>query len=128
MISTGQLNTAVTSVWAAAPDVNGGGGTSLGTVNVLLIFVVAPVTVLLLIAAVYLRPGSAPGAQRYRPNRGWSAEPTWIGVPSREVHGSPALEGAGVLRDQAALTAPEAEESTAVSSADPSVGGARGSW
>lgn len=116
------------AAFAAGPDVNGVDGhvAPLGTVNFILIFALLPLAVLGIITLIFMRPGS--GAQRYRPGRGWNAQPTWIGVPAREDHDAPALEGARALQ-QAAGTAPDDElESASGARQDPNAGGARGSW
>lgn len=124
------LVAAPAAAFAAAPDVNGVHGhyTPLGAVNIILIFLVAPFALLVVLSLIFLRPGSAPGAQRYRPQRGWSAHPTWIGVPAREDHDAPALEGARHLQEEAG-TAPGYGQEPPPRPHDASgPGGARGSW
>ena len=104
----------------------------LGAVNAILIFAVAPIATLLVISAIFLRPGSATGSQRYRPGRGWHAEPEWVGVPEREHHEDHAMSGADSLADAAeGLTHERAGELEADGPVDPSnrrQGGAHGSW
>lgn len=128
--------TVLTSAAALAADVNGvhGNAGQLGVVAAIFIFGVAPVGLLILISLIFLRPGSAPGTQRYRPNRGWDAEPTWLGVPAREAHHVHALQGADELEHGSAVRAEQAAQTervgaeTPVARHDPSIGGARGHW
>jgi hypothetical protein len=119
--------------FAAGPGVNEiSSSKPLGAVNAILIFAVAPIATLLLISAIFLRPGSAPGSQRYRPGRGWHAEPEWVGVPEREHHEDHAMSGADTLADAAeGLTHEHVGELEADGPVDPSSrrqGGAHGSW
>jgi hypothetical protein len=106
----------------------------LGTVNAILIFGVAPVATLAILTLIFLRPGSAPGSQRYRPGRGWHAEPTWVGVPAREHHSEHTLEGADVLGEQAEefVHHHDVAEIEPKSPTDPNAtrrqGGAHGAW
>ena len=58
-------------------------GTALGTGSALLLYVVGPLTLLLLIAAIVWLPGVRAG--RYRPQRGWSASPVWFAGPPDPV-------------------------------------------
>jgi hypothetical protein len=118
------------TAFAAGPAVDQpyGKSDSLGTVNSILIFAVIPLAVLGLMSLIFLRPGSSPGAQRYRPGRGWNANPTWVGVPAREDHDVPALEGADKLQQEAGLETDAPVEEPSVARQDPTVGGARGSW
>lgn len=115
------------AAFAARPDVNGvdGHNPPLSVVSGILIFFVLPVGLTLLIALFFLRPGSAPGAQRYRPGRDWTADATWLGVPSREHH-HPALAGAETLQhgEERPADAPD----VAAAPPDETIGGARGSW
>lgn len=125
-----------TAIAAGPPQVNEvRPGSSLGIVNGILIFGVIPIGVFGVLALIFLRPGSAPGAQRYRPGRGWNADPTWIGVPGRETTETPALEGAEHLQaDAYAVTHADGPEESADVIAGTGVGanrdqgGARGSW
>ena len=52
--------------------------------STLLIFVVAPLLVGLVIAALVWIPGMVRGA-RYRPGKGWAAAPVWFAGPSDPV-------------------------------------------
>jgi|GEM_PF-4563812 len=104
----------------------------LGAVNSILIFGVGPVALLLILTAIFLRPGSAPGSQRYRPGRGWNADPTWIGVPAREHHSEHALAGADTLEAEADEFShrehPPQIEPDSSETSNPRHGGAHGSW
>jgi hypothetical protein len=104
----------------------------LGAVNSILIFAVAPIGILLVIWGFFFRPGSSQGSQRYRPARGWHAEPEWLGVPAREHHSEHALEGADALEAEAeGLTGRSAGELEAEGPADLASrrqGGAHGNW
>lgn len=51
----------------------------LGTVNTILIFVVGPLVVFLIIAALTLRPRRSTGASRYRPGQPWPYPAQWFG-------------------------------------------------
>ena len=52
----------------------------LTTLGVLGLYVVAPMAILLVIAALVLLPGVA-RSSRYRPTKGWGAAPLWFGGP-----------------------------------------------
>ena len=54
---------------------------TLSTLEALGLYVVAPLAILLLVAALVLLPGMVRG-NRYRPARGWSAAPLWFGGPA----------------------------------------------
>lgn len=64
---------------AAPADDLPGRTDSFSAVDGILIFGVVPVGVCLIVALLTLRPGTAPRSQRYRPGRGWHAEPSWSG-------------------------------------------------
>ena len=51
------------------------------TLQAVLLYGVAPVVLLLLIAALVWLPGMVRGS-RYRPTRGWNAAPLWFGGPA----------------------------------------------
>lgn len=108
----------------------------LGTVNIILIFVVIPLALSAVLMLIFLRPSSAPGAQRYRPGRGWEAKPAWFGIESRADPSRPALPpapGAPLVGDileagvdldaSPGRTAPMSRATDATG-----LGGARGSW
>ena len=59
-----------------------GSGLSLG--GAVLLFVVAPLLIMLAIAALVWLPGMAK-ADRYRPQGGWSAAPVWFAGPPDPV-------------------------------------------
>ena len=56
-------------------------GDGLTTLQTVLLFGVAPLVILLLIAAVVWLPGMI-RSSRYRPTRGWNAAPLWFGGPA----------------------------------------------
>jgi hypothetical protein len=56
-------------------------GSGLTTLQAILIYGVAPLAILLLVAAVVWLPGMI-RSSRYRPTRGWSAAPLWFGGPA----------------------------------------------
>ena len=99
----------VASASAASADIGDKGSPEpLTVVEKLGYFAGIPILVLLISAAIFMRPGSG-GASRYRPNRGWDASQASFGH---------------------APLAPEVTSSSE-SSADPSDdqgGGSRGSW
>lgn len=81
--------TAYAAVAAPADDLPGH-ASSFTIVDGILVFAVLPVGLCLLVALVTLRPGSSPRAQRYRPGRGWDAEPSWSGPEPRQQAGATA--------------------------------------
>ena len=56
-----------------------GGG--LTTLQAVLLYGVAPLVILLLVAALVWLPGMI-RSSRYRPTRGWNAAPLWFGGPA----------------------------------------------
>ena len=52
----------------------------LSTVEAVALFVLAPLVILLVVAALVWLPGMVRGT-RYRPAQGWSAAPLWFGGP-----------------------------------------------
>ena len=56
-------------------------GESLTTLQAVLLYGVAPLAILLLIAALVWLPGMV-RSSRYRPTRGWNAAPLWFGGPA----------------------------------------------
>ena len=56
-------------------------GEGLTTLQTILLFGVAPLAILLLIAALVWLPGMI-RSSRYRPARGWNAAPLWFGGPA----------------------------------------------
>lgn len=69
------------------------GGPALGTGGTLFFFVVIPVGVFLVIAALALLP-SALRRPRYRPGKPWEQGDTWIGLPEDGESAEPAAESA----------------------------------
>lgn len=55
-------------------------GDGLTTLEALGLYVVAPLAILLVVAALVLLPGIA-RSSRYRPAKGWGAAPLWFGGP-----------------------------------------------
>ena len=55
-------------------------GEGLTTLEGLGLYVLAPLAILFVIAALVLLPGIAKGS-RYRPTKGWGAAPLWFGGP-----------------------------------------------
>ncbi len=53
----------------------------LTTLQAVLLYGVAPLAILLLVAAVVWLPGMV-RSSRYRPTRGWNAAPLWFGGPA----------------------------------------------
>lgn len=79
-------------------------GKGLGIAGTLLLYVVVPLVLLGLIAALAWLPGVV-RAQRYRPARGWNAVPVWFAGPVDPVRAVQDAQPGDVVR-----------------------GGARGSW
>ena len=59
-------------------------GKSLGTGAALLLYVVVPLAIAAVIATVVWLPG-ARRANRYRPNKAWTATPVWFAGPPEPV-------------------------------------------
>ena len=76
----------------------------LGTVTALVLYVVLPLTVVAVVAAVVWLPGAVKEG-RYRPAQGWAAKPVWFAGPVDPVAAVETAEVGDVVR-----------------------GGARGSW
>ena len=57
------------------------GEEGLSTLEAVALYALAPLVVLLLIAAVVWLPGAVRGG-RYRPGKGWGAAPLWFGGPA----------------------------------------------
>jgi hypothetical protein len=74
------LVTATPALAKLKPDDGEVPGTPLGTGNTLLVFVVIPVGVFLVIAALSVLP-SALSRPRYRPGKPWDHDAAWIGDP-----------------------------------------------
>jgi hypothetical protein len=74
------LATAGPALAKIKPDDGEVNGPSLGIGNTLLIFVVIPVGIFLVIAALSLLP-SALSRPRYRPGKPWEHDAAWIGDP-----------------------------------------------
>jgi hypothetical protein len=75
------LATAGPALAKLKPDDGEVPGPSLGLANTLLLFVVIPIGVSLVIAALAVLP-SALARPRYRPGKPWGHDPTWIGEPT----------------------------------------------
>lgn len=75
-----------------APDVE-----RLTTLESLGLYVVAPLVILLVVAALVLLPGLVRGS-RYRPARGWGAAPLWFGGPPDPVAAVESADPAGTVR------------------------------
>ena len=56
-------------------------GDGLTTLQAVLVYGVAPLAILLLVAALVWLPGMI-RSSRYRPTRGWNAAPLWFGGPA----------------------------------------------
>lgn len=56
-------------------------GQALTTLQTVLLYGVAPLAILLLVATVVWLPGMV-RSSRYRPTRGWNAAPLWFGGPA----------------------------------------------
>ncbi len=56
-------------------------GDGLTTLQAVLLYGVAPLLILLLVAAAVWLPGMI-RSSRYRPSRGWNAAPLWFGGPA----------------------------------------------
>lgn len=67
------------------------GGLDLG--QSLLVFVAAPLTILLVISAVVWLPGMV-RSERYRPGKGWSAPPMWFAGPPEPLAAVEAAQSA----------------------------------
>lgn len=72
-------------------------GKGLGTAGTLLVFVVLPLALVAVIAAVVWLPGAV-RANRYRPNRGWAASPVWFAGPPDPVAAVQSAEVGDVVR------------------------------
>ena len=69
----------------------------LSTGATVLLFVVLPIVLMLLTAALVWLPGMVK-ADRYRPQRGWSAAPVWFAGPPDPVAAVETAESGGVTR------------------------------
>ncbi len=69
----------------------------LSALGSLALYVLAPLAILLVIAALVLLPGMAKGS-RYRPARGWGAAPLWFGGPPDPAAAVEAADPAGMVR------------------------------
>ena len=72
-------------------------GHGLGPAATILLFVVLPLVVATLIAAVVWLPG-AMTANRYRPTKGWTASPVWFAGPPVPVVAVQAAELGDLVR------------------------------
>lgn len=85
------LATAGPALAKTKPDDGEIPGPSLGTGNTLLIFVVIPIGLFLLIAALSVLP-AALSRPRYRPGKPWDHDAAWIGDP---MEAAPTDAGSG---------------------------------
>lgn len=69
-------------------------GSGLSGTKTILLFVVVPAAIMLVIALLVLLPGIVK-AQRYRPQRGWSATPVWFAGPPDPVAAVETAEAGG---------------------------------
>lgn len=69
----------------------------LSALGSLALYVLAPLAILLVVAALVLLPGMAKGS-RYRPARGWGAAPLWFGGPPDPAAAVEAADPAGMVR------------------------------
>jgi len=53
----------------------------MSTMQAVLLYVLAPLIIMLLVAALVWLPGMI-HSSRYRPSRGWNAPPLWFGGPA----------------------------------------------
>jgi hypothetical protein len=72
-------------------------GDSLGVAGALLLYVGIPVAVLGLVAALVFLPGLARGS-RYRPARGWAAQPVWFAGPVAPEQAIASAQAGDVVR------------------------------
>ena len=72
-------------------------GDGLGLVAGVLLFVVLPLAALGLVALLVLLPGMV-GGNRYRPARGWAAQPVWFAGPVEPTAAIAAAEVGDVVR------------------------------
>ena len=72
-------------------------GSSLGLVKTLLLYIGIPVVAAIVIFAVVWLPGAV-NANRYRPAKGWNAEPVWFAGPPAPVEAVRSAELGDVVR------------------------------
>jgi hypothetical protein len=94
--------TVLTAAPARADDVVGPSeghdpGDSLGVAGALLLYVVIPLAVLGVVAALVMLPGVMRGG-RYRPARGWGARPVWFAGPVQPEAAIAGAETGDVVR------------------------------
>ena len=87
-----------------APSEGADSGPHVSALHILLLYVALPFAIAGLIAAVVWLPG-AMKANRYRPNRPWTATPVWFSGPADPLHAVESAEVGDLVR-----------------------GGARGNW
>ncbi|MCW2543341.1 MAG: hypothetical protein JWM40_893 [Frankiales bacterium] len=87
-----------------APSEGADSGPHVNPLHIVLLYVVLPVTIAVLIGVVVWLPG-AMRANRYRPNRPWTATPVWFSGPPEPLHAVESAEVGDLVR-----------------------GGARGNW
>ena len=115
--SASVLGAVLTTLWLTAgpalanhpigPSEREDPGDSLTAAETIGLFILLPVIVIGLIAAVTWLPGAVRGA-RYRPNEGWTAPPVWFAGPPAPMDALAATQGSNV--------------------ADVTRGGASGNW
>ena len=90
----------------------------------LLVFVVAPLAVVAVLAALTLRPDPKARRRRYRPGQPWEHEALWYSPHTGALEaGHGAADGHGTTRGATALTA-----GAPVAGRGGPLGGARGTW
>ena len=72
-------------------------GSGLSAGATILLFVLIPVAIVTVIAALVWLPGLVK-AERYRPQRGWSAAPVWFAGPPDPVAAVETADAAGATR------------------------------
>jgi hypothetical protein len=102
VVLTALLLTAVMAWPASADDPVGklegaDPGKAPDTLTLLLLYVVLPLAVVSLIAMIVWLPG-AMKANRYRPNRPWTATPVWFAGPAKPVEAVRSAQLGDVVR------------------------------
>ncbi|MCU1588177.1 MAG: hypothetical protein JWN31_1670 [Frankiales bacterium] len=72
-------------------------GPPVSTLHIVLVYVLLPITIAALIAAVVWLPG-AMRANRYRPNRPWTATPVWFAGPPEPLKAVESAEVGDMVR------------------------------
>jgi hypothetical protein len=87
-----------------APSEGADSGAHVDRLHILLLYVALPVAIAVLIGVIVWLPG-AMKANRYRPNKPWTATPVWFAGPADPLHAIESAEVGDLVR-----------------------GGARGNW